>query len=114
MSPRAAYRACSQVGCGALVPAGTGACALCKAAIEAARPSPAERGYGADHRKLRARVARQVARGTVLCARCGLVIEPGTPWDLGHTDNRQGWSGAEHASCNRADGGRKGLMNRER
>ena len=104
----------AKFGCGQMVLAGSGPCPECRAKVEAARPSPAERGYGADHRKLRARVARQVARGTVLCARCGLVIEPGTPWALDHTDDRAGYLGASHARCNNADGGRKGISRRAR
>jgi hypothetical protein len=61
-----------------------------------------ERGYGTAHQKLRKRLAAQVARGGVLCARCGRPIEPGMPWDLGHNDfDRSVYNGPEHASCNR-------------
>jgi hypothetical protein len=55
------------------------------------------------HRALRARLDPVVQSGTVHCARCGWLIEPGTPWDLGHVDeNPSLYAGPEHRSCNRA------------
>jgi hypothetical protein len=60
------------------------------------------RGYGPRHVALRARWAPLVDRGEVLCARCGVLIDPGTPWDLGHDDDdRSRYNGPEHARCNR-------------
>jgi hypothetical protein len=67
------------------------------------RPSPAARGYGACHRALRMAWAAQVTAGIVRCARgadclfavndvAGL-IAPDEPWDLGHTDDRNGYQG---------------------
>ena len=54
------------------------------------------------HRKMRKEFAPLVAAGLVNCARCGELIEPGTPWDLGHSDRDPGaYSGPEHAYCNR-------------
>ena len=64
------------------------------------RPSSTARGYGRPHQAERAAVAEAVADG-VACARCGRPILPGEAWDLGHTDDRQGYRGAEHARCNR-------------
>jgi len=64
--------------------------------------SAAERGYDADHRAERASWAPDVATGTVHCARCGGLIAPTQSWDLGHTDDRSGWTGPEHRRCNRA------------
>jgi hypothetical protein len=60
------------------------------------------RGYGAAHVRLRKIWDIRVQRGGVNCARCGRLIEPGTPWDLGHDDHdRTIYSGAEHRKCNR-------------
>ncbi len=61
------------------------------------RPSKAERGYDAKFRKERERVARVVAAGNALCARCGRPILPWQEWDLGHVDsNRALLAGPEH------------------
>ena len=41
--------------------------------------------------------------GGVRCARCGGLIHPSEPWDLGHVDgSKSRYAGAEHRSCNRA------------
>lgn len=66
------------------------------------RKSTTERGYGAEHQRLRREWAKKVAAGGVSCARCGLPIEPGTRWDLAHDPmDRSRYWGAEHARCNR-------------
>jgi hypothetical protein len=57
--------------------------------------------YDAEHYRLRKQWEPEVDAGIVGCARCGIVIEPGTPWDLDHTDDRSGYLGPSHASCNR-------------
>jgi hypothetical protein len=74
----------------------------CSCQRSAPRPKTAARGYGAAHRRLRASFALEVAAGGVDCARCGLLIEPEEPWDLGHTADRLGYTGPEHSRCNRA------------
>jgi hypothetical protein len=67
-----------------------------------------ERGYGTRHQALRRQLAPLVATGQVRCARCGELIPPGAPWDLGHDDHdRRVYVGAEHRRCNRATASRR-------
>lgn len=72
--------------------------------------STADRGYGAAHRRERARWAALLeSDGPVPCAKgCGRLIHHGSRWDLGHTDDRTGWTGPECIPCNRGAGGRNG------
>src|SRR5262245_41735947 len=65
------------------------------------RASTTARGYGHAHQRMRAEYGRLVLAGRVRCARCGDWIVPGQEWDLGHTDDRRGYTGPEHAVCNR-------------
>jgi hypothetical protein len=69
-----------------------------------------ERGYGAEHRALRARLAPQVALGLTACWRCGKPILAWQQWDLGHDDtDRTIYRGPEHrGTCNRRAGAIKG------
>lgn len=73
--------------------------------------STTARGYGTSHQRLRARLARDVAAGRAVCARCGQPIVPGSAWDLGHDDtdpSKKTYRGPEHERCNRSAGARKG------
>ena len=74
------------------------------------KPSTSQRGYGYDHQRLRDRLKPFVEAGMVRCARCGRLIEPCTPFDLGHVDGsgRTLYQGIEHRTCNRRAGGKIG------
>lgn len=60
-----------------------------------------KRGYGKEHRQLRAKWRPIVEAGGVICWRCDLEIMQGQEWHLGHADdNRQEYKGPEHKGCN--------------
>ena len=104
-----AKRVCSTPGCPNLTAGGR--CDECRPAYERQRGTRQQRGYDAEHDRLRRRWRPRVERGTVHChARVcveGLrLILPGQAWDLGHTDDRTAWTGPEHATCNRSAGGK--------
>lgn len=71
--------------------------------------STTERGYGSAHQQERRRWSPLVASGQATCWRCGRLIRPGSPWDLGHDDHdRTIYRGPEHRACNRRAGALKG------
>lgn len=73
------------------------------------KPTKEQLGYGRAHQRERRRWERILeAEQVVPCARCPEPIHHGQAWDLGHTDDRTGWQGPEHVSCNRSAGGRNG------
>lgn len=97
-------KVCAQSGCPELTPQGR-YCPTHTQAREQARGTTTQRGYGNTHQQLRNKYAALLRNISIPCARCGSPIHPGDPWDLGHTDTRNAWTGPEHASCNRAAGG---------
>lgn len=66
----------------------------------------ADRGYGYQHRKLRAVLVKDAIGKP--CVRCGMPMLQGQPLDLDHTDDRSGYRGMAHMSCNRRAGAIKG------
>ena len=88
------------LGCGVAV-VGASRCATCAPPV-----TTDARGYGAAHQAKRARLLA-AAYGQP-CTRCGRPMLPGQPLDLDHTDNRTGYRGFSHRSCNQQAGGRKG------
>jgi hypothetical protein len=63
------------------------------------------RGYGHQHQQLR-RALLPFAYGQT-CHHCGNTMLPGQALDLDHTDDRTGYRGMAHATCNRRAGARK-------
>lgn len=80
-------------------------CPDCERAKDRARGSAAERGYGREHRALRAELAPQAIGKT--CHFCGEPMLAGQALALDHTEDRTGYRGMVHLSCNAADGGRR-------
>lgn len=60
-------------------------------------------GYGQEHRELRAMLLTALAAdpGSQFCCRCEKPMFPWEQLDLGHNADRSGWTGLEHANCNR-------------
>lgn len=68
-----------------------------------------QRGYDGQHQKLRAQLIRELNRlGSMPCPRCRLPIYAWMQVDLGHTEDRTGYTGLEHVSCNRKAGAIRG------
>lgn len=107
-------RRCAWHNCPQLVPQGQRFCHAHAHAYNQQRGSSTARGYDAAHRHLRrAWEARLAAGETHICAKCGQPVTAADQWDLGHTDNRQSWTGPEHRSCNRKDGQHKATASAE-
>ena len=71
------------------------------------RPPSGQRGYGADHRKLRARLIAAFRPGQP-CARCGQPIATTKDAQLGHDDaDRTQYRGLEHVRCNESTSTRR-------
>lgn len=66
------------------------------------------RGYGYLHQQERKKWEPKVKAGGVKCARCKEPIDPDADWHLDHNDDRTGYIGPSHASCNLTVGGRAG------
>jgi hypothetical protein len=66
--------------------------------------------YGGPHQATR-RALLPDAYGRP-CPRCGLPMLPGQALDLDHTDDRAGYLGMSHSTCNRRAGGRVGAARR--
>lgn len=107
-------RRCAWHNCPQLVKQGTRFCTIHAHAYERQRGSSTARGYNAAHRHLRKEWEARLATGqTHTCAKCGQPVTATDQWDLGHTDNRQSWTGPEHRHCNRQDGQHKATASTE-
>jgi hypothetical protein len=58
------------------------------------------RGYTNAHVARRRQLEPLVATGQLACSRCGQLIQPDQPWHLDHRDDRSGYLGPSHATCN--------------
>jgi hypothetical protein len=86
--------------CGALSP--NTRCPTHTRAKSRARGTTTARGYGTEHARLRAQLVATY-HPSDLCPKCGQPLGPAPSLlDLGHTDDRQGWTGLEHREHNRA------------
>lgn len=68
--------------------------------------STTARGYGYEHQRIRrdalaALREREAMGAETLCTRCTRPVHTGQPLDLDHTDDRSGYRGLAHRSCNR-------------
>lgn len=64
--------------------------------------------YGHKHQAQRRHYERLVASGFCACNRCGGLILPDEPWDMGHDDwDDTVYTGPEHQHCNRVAGAKK-------
>lgn len=97
-------RVCNTPGCGTLVEAG--ACSTHAKAADKSRGTRQERGYGRDHERLRAQLLPQ-AYGQP-CTHCQARMWPHEALALDHTEDRQGYRGIVHASCNASEGASRG------
>ena len=52
------------------------------------------------HQRRRKQLEPLGRSGALNYARCGRRIQPNEPWALDHTDDRTGYLGASHATCN--------------
>jgi len=95
--------------CGRLTTRAGSRCSTCASARnqakDAQRGNRHERGYDADHVRLREQWKPKVEAGLVACARCGLPIQRDAEWALDHNDERTGYLGPSHKYCNNQAGG---------
>lgn len=98
---------CGGSGCPTLIDQGTrgGRCDPCRREQEQARGTRQQRGYDAEYDRTRAALLPR-AYGT-RCHFCGEFMWPHQTLALDHTEDRAGYRGIVHLSCNAADGGRR-------
>ena len=102
-------KVCSRPGCPVLIPrdAYKGMCDAHRRQHDQNRGTRQQRGYGPAHQAERAAIQARLDAGvTILCARCGQRIQPGSPWHLDHNHQRTGYLGPSHEFCNLSAAGR--------
>jgi hypothetical protein len=105
-------RVCNVPGCPELVEAGTrdGRCLQHRREREKARGTRKERGYGAEHQRLRQQLL-PTAYGQP-CQHCGERMWPHQELHLDHTEDRTGYRGIVHAHCNTSEAATRGHRQR--
>lgn len=103
--PRALPRPCPVAGCPELVTGSVRRCPEHQAQYEQRRGTRHERGYGSRHDAERSKWAPLVESGTVRCVRCGKYVDPSHRWSPDHNEDRTGYLGVAHATCNLRAGG---------
>jgi len=99
-----AKRVCTRAGCPTLIDH-PGYCTTHDRQADKERGRRQARGYDRGHERLRLHWAPRVAMGAVQCARCSRPILPGQSWALDHNDDRTGYLGPSHETCNNRAGG---------
>jgi hypothetical protein len=79
----------------------------------ATKASTTGRGYGWKHQQARADAIRNMQDGAA-CSRCGRPMRRSQAGllDLDHTDDRAGYRGLAHRTCNRRAGQAKAIAHR--
>lgn len=100
-------RVCAEPGCPELVEPGVrdGRCDEHRRAKDRARGTRQQRGYGAEHDAMKATIADAYGQ---TCHLCGERMWPHQKLEPDHTEDRTGYRGWAHASCNHRDGARRG------
>ena len=92
-----ARRPCAQLGCPTLTTATR--CAAHARETDRARGARQQRGYGAEHDRMKRDYEQRIAAGEVLtCVRCGRPITDAVTPD--HNEARDGYLGPAHPVCN--------------
>jgi len=93
----ARMRVCTEHGCPAL--STEKRCPEHAKAYEKQRGNSYKRGYDAAHEKERQRIVKAGIHNFT-CAKCSAQFDLDEPFQLGHTDDREAWTGPEHIRCN--------------
>lgn len=103
-----AMQVCAEPGCPHLVERGArdGRCDDCRRAKDKARGTRQQRGYDRAH-ELEREAQLPDAYGKP-CHLCGERMWPHQKLALDHTEDRTGYRGIAHASCNARDGAQRG------
>ena len=108
---------CSTPGCPVLVPADArgGRCVTHERQVDRARGTTTQRGYGAEHQRMRTDYQQRMDAGErFICWRCATLGKPHdidpNDWQLGHDDrDRSIYRGPECSTGNQATASRRNI-----